>query len=69
VSTKDNGFRARMSIDDEYMSRASVKSECQERAMRAINSGDGLYKASTKGGNTIVIDSYRRYRFYTKSGG
>jgi hypothetical protein len=37
--------------------------------MKAINSGDSLYEANMKGGNTIVIDSYRRYRFYTKSGG
>jgi hypothetical protein len=36
--------------------------------MRAINSGDGLYEANMKGGNTIVIDSHRGYKFYTKSG-
>jgi hypothetical protein len=36
--------------------------------MRAINSGNGLYEASTKEGDTIVIDSHRRYRFYTESG-
>jgi hypothetical protein len=29
----------------------------QEWAIRAINSGDGIYEANMKGGSTIVIDS------------
>jgi hypothetical protein len=36
--------------------------------MRAINSGDGLYEANMKEGNTIVF-LVRRYRFYIKSVG
>jgi hypothetical protein len=37
--------------------------------MRAINSGNGLYKANIKEGNTIVFDSDRGYKLYTMSGG
>jgi hypothetical protein len=41
-----------------------------DHVSRAINSGDGhIYKANTKGGQLLVIDSHRGYRFYTKSGG
>jgi hypothetical protein len=61
--TKDDGFRMRTSIDDEDESRSSV-----ENRIRAINSGNGLYKTNMKGGNTIVIDSHRGYRMYTRVG-
>jgi hypothetical protein len=42
---------------------------CQERAIRAINSDDGLYEANMRGGTQFVIDSHRGYKFHTKSGG